>query len=94
MMVGFNEIGMKAREDRLAFIAAAAVAVDSSRDLTTTEAGRVIDALDAVAQGRLAIEHTDGRLTLTPIDAAPAASPEDLGEDLPPLPDEDPEAWT
>ena len=97
MMVGFNEIGIKAREDRLAFIAAAATAVDSSRDLTKAEAARVIDALDAVAQGRLTIDHTDGALVLTPAepvqraDAADAASGE---EDLPPLPDEDPEDWS
>ena len=97
MMVGFNAIGIKAREDRLAFIAAAATAVDSSRDLTKAEAARVIDALDAVAQGRLTIDHTDGALALTPAepvqraDAADAASGE---EDLPPLPDEDPEDWS
>jgi hypothetical protein len=53
MMATFNELDIKSRDDRLAFIAAAARPVASSKDLTVEEAGRVLDALDQVVAGTL-----------------------------------------
>lgn len=53
MMATFNELDIRSRDDRLAFIAAAARPVASSKDLTVEEAGRVLDALDRVVAGTL-----------------------------------------
>ena len=51
MQATFGDLGIKDRDDKLSFIAAAARRVDSSKDLTVEEAGTVIDALDRVVSG-------------------------------------------
>lgn len=53
MMALFNEVDIKQRDDRLAFIAAAVRPVGSSKDLSVEEAGVVIDKLDGVQSGAL-----------------------------------------
>jgi hypothetical protein len=58
MMASFNDIGLRSREDRLAFIAATARAVGSSQDLTHAEASDVIDAIAKCIAGKLAIVWT------------------------------------
>jgi hypothetical protein len=80
MMACFNDIGIKEKTDRLAFIATAVRTVDSSKDLTIGEAATVIDRLEAVIRGDLSVVFgDDGTITLT----EPAATP-------PSLPDEEP----
>lgn len=64
MMALFNELDITARDDRLAFIAAAARQVDSSKDLTVDEAGKVIDALEAVIAGTLDMVYAKDGLQL------------------------------
>lgn len=65
MMATFNELDIKDRGDRLAFIAAAVRTVESSKDLTVEEAGTVIDALDRVVSGELEMIFDGGALRLT-----------------------------
>lgn len=54
MMALFNELGIKDREERLAFIGSAVREVESSKDLTIDEAGKVIDALERAAYSNAA----------------------------------------
>jgi len=81
LMATFNDLGIKAKPDRLAFIAAACRPVESSKDLTRAEAGTVIDAAESVARGTLLMTIDDGTIVLTPND-------DGTGE-LPLLPHED-----
>lgn len=75
MMALFNEVGIKAREDRLAFIGAAARQVESSKDLTPDEAGTVIEQLEAVIAGVAEfIINDDGTFSLNTVDTEPAAT--------------------
>jgi hypothetical protein len=79
LMAVFGDLGIRDRGDRLAFVAAACRPVDSSTDLSKAEAATVIDAAEAVAQGRLQIVTADdGTITLVTTD-----------DDRPPLPGED-----
>lgn len=64
MMATFNELDIKSRDDRLAFIAAATRKVDSSKDLTVEEAGKVLDALDRVVAGTLDMVYAKDGLQL------------------------------
>lgn len=64
MMALFNEADIKQREDRLSFIAAAARQVESSKDLTVEEAGKVLDALDRVIAGTLDMVYAKDGLQL------------------------------
>ena len=64
MMATFNELDIKARGDRLSFIAAAVRPVESSKDLTVDEAGKVLDALDRVVAGTLDMVYAKDGLQL------------------------------
>lgn len=64
MMAQFNDIGLKERNDRLDFIAAAVRRVDSSKDLTVDEASKVIDALDKCISGGASLVVVDGGMQL------------------------------
>lgn len=64
MMALFNEIGLKERDDRLDFIAAAVRRVDSSKDLTVDEASKVIEALSACIHGGVSLVIIDGGMEL------------------------------
>lgn len=64
MMAVFNELDIKARADRLGFIAAAVRPVESSKDLTVEEAGKVLDALDRVVAGTLDMVYAKDGLQL------------------------------
>jgi hypothetical protein len=69
MMACFNELGIKDRPTRLAYIAAATRPVESSNHLTPAERSIVIDSLEAVIRGDLTIVYNDdGTLTLTAVD--------------------------
>lgn len=70
MMASFNEVGLRDREDRLAFIAAAVRPVESSKDLTSDEASTVIDTLTKAIVGDVTIVFQDGGMTITPAEAS------------------------
>lgn len=82
MIVGFNAQSIRDRTDRLQVIAAViGRTVESSKDCTKDEAGRVIDALDQIAIGTLELQYVDGIITV--------ARAESADDGLPPLPFED-----
>lgn len=87
MMALFNELDITQREDRLAFIAAAARQVDSSKDLTVEEAGKVIDALEAVIAGTLDMVYAKDGLQLFAKGALQPLAP--VGAGAPIYPDEE-----
>lgn len=64
MMASFNEVGLKERNDRLDFIAAAVRRVDTSKDLTVDEASTVIDAIDKCINGGATLVIIDGGMEL------------------------------
>jgi hypothetical protein len=71
MMAEFNELGIKDKADRLAFIAAAVRPVASSRDLTVAEASKVIDQLVRVNAGEMTMVWNDNAtITLTMVGAS------------------------
>lgn len=69
MATVFSKLQIKERADRLAFIAASARPVDSSKELTVEEAGSVIDALEKVSTGELDMVWINGQITLTTSEA-------------------------
>lgn len=70
MMASFNDLGIKDRDDRLTFIAAAVRPVESSKDLTVAETATVIDQLDAIIAGTTGMTwNDDGSITLTANDS-------------------------
>lgn len=86
MQASFNELGVKTREDRLAFIAAAARPVPTSKDLTVEEASKVIDVIGEVIAGRTVMTFTEHGIALElsePSDDGPVDG--ELVDDVPPL---------
>lgn len=81
MQASFNELGVKSRDDRLAFIAAATRPVPSSKELTLEEASKVIDTIEQVIAGTVTMTFGDHGILLTATDAD--------ASDEPPLDDED-----
>lgn len=66
MQAQFNELGLRDRQDRLAFIAAAVRPVESSKDLAVAEASTVIDTLTEAIAGTIALVWTGaGAIELT-----------------------------
>ena len=68
MMACFNEVGIKDRDDRLAFIEAAVRKVDSSKDLTVAEAGSVIDQLEQLRDNAMSLDTSTRPWTLTALE--------------------------
>lgn len=66
-----NDAGITDRADRLAFVSAAiSRPVESSRDITSDEAGAVIDAAQRVAAGTVAVTFDEaGHWLIVPLDA-------------------------
>lgn len=71
MMAQFNELGLRDREDRLTFIAAAVRRVGSSKELTVNEASVVIDVLDKALNGGVSIVWMDGEMQIDAVDSVP-----------------------
>lgn len=77
MIVLFNKLGIKERDDRLATIVAIiGRTVESSKQCTLDEASRVIDTLEQIESGALELQYADGAVRV-------------VVAELPPLPFED-----